>query len=77
MSAAPFLVLMSIARLALRRDTRESITRAQVCAVGVLLAMLALTGYWYGARELYDIARVTGIAFPTVRLLNRRQPSGE
>jgi uncharacterized protein (DUF697 family) len=65
-NGATSLLLMSIALLALRRDTRDSITRAQVCAAGVaLLAMLALTGYRYGARELYDIARVTGIAFPT------------
>ncbi len=65
-NGATSLLLMSIALLSLRRGTRGSITRAQVCAAGVaLLAMLALTGYWYGARELYDIAHLTGIAFPT------------
>src|SRR5205085_8319500 len=60
------LVLTSLALLALRRDTEKSIARAQVLACGALmLAVVALTGYLYGARELYDVARVTGIALPT------------
>jgi PAS domain S-box-containing protein len=60
------LVLISIALLSLRQDTPRSVARAQVWAFGAaVLALLALTGYWYGARQLYDIARVTGIAYPT------------
>jgi PAS domain-containing protein len=60
------LVLTSLALLALGRDTEKSIARAQLLACGALmLAVVALTGYLYGARELYEVARVTGIALPT------------
>ncbi|HSE41488.1 MAG TPA: ATP-binding protein [Acidobacteriota bacterium] len=42
-------------------------TLAQVCAAAVIAySMLALTGYTYGAQELYGIARYTGIALHTV-----------
>jgi PAS domain S-box-containing protein len=45
---------------------RRAISLAQVLAmVAGYWALLAIIGYAYGAEELFDIARYTGIAFPT------------
>jgi PAS domain S-box-containing protein len=60
------LVLACVAILLLRLDTPRRTAWAQwLAAAMATLAITALTGYWYGAEQLYDIARYTGIAFPT------------
>jgi PAS domain S-box-containing protein len=60
------LILASAALLALRRGTHTATTSAQVmAAIMAVLSTIGLVGYFYGAQELYEIARFTGIAFPT------------
>jgi signal transduction histidine kinase len=64
------LVLAALSMLGLLRGTPGSIARAQVLSSAqAVLALVALTGYLYGVPELYAIARVSGIAFPTAATL--------
>ena len=56
------LTLASVALLTLRR--RPVVAQLLACVMAVV-ATVAVVGYWYGAQELYGIARVTGIAWPT------------
>jgi signal transduction histidine kinase len=49
---------------------RGSATRAQLASVAIgFMALLALTGYAYGAEPLYGVARYTGIALHTALAL--------
>jgi signal transduction histidine kinase len=65
-NGATNLVLASVALVWLRYDTPQMIRRTQALAgVMILLATIPLAGYAYGAQQLYDIARYTGIAFST------------
>jgi PAS domain S-box-containing protein len=60
------LVLASLALLSLRAGTSRGAARAQFLAAGMaILATIPLIGYWFGAEQLYDIARYTGIGFST------------
>jgi signal transduction histidine kinase len=69
-NAAMSLTLAGTALLLLFRGTSRAIRIAQSLAiVAVLLAMLAVAGYVYGAFELYAIARYTGIALHTALAL--------
>jgi signal transduction histidine kinase/CheY-like chemotaxis protein len=69
-NGATNLVLASLALLSLRHDTPAAVRRAQALAgVMVMLATIPLAGYAYGARQLYDVARYTGIAFSTATTL--------
>jgi signal transduction histidine kinase len=55
-----------LALVLLHNATPGSLRRAQQLAfTGLALALLAISGYSYGAVELYGIARYTGIALPT------------
>jgi PAS domain S-box-containing protein len=80
------LVLVSMALLSLAGNTMASVNRAQfLAALVAILAMLPVIGYWYGAHELYSIARYTGIALPTavaflalsVGILSARAAAGQ
>jgi signal transduction histidine kinase len=65
-NGATSLTLTGTALLLLFRGSPRSIRSAQALAVAtVLLALLAIAGYLYGAVELYGIARYTGIALHT------------
>ena len=63
-------VLASAALLLLFRNTSRSIAIAQrIALLGGILAVIALSGYVYGAVELYALARYTGIALHTAGAL--------
>jgi signal transduction histidine kinase/ActR/RegA family two-component response regulator len=63
-NGATSLVLAGIALVLLARD--RGIRRSQILAASMaILATIPLAGYAYGAAELYNIARYTGIAFST------------
>ena len=63
-------VLASAAILLLFRNTSRSIAIAQrIALLGGILAVIALSGYVYGAVELYALARYTGIALHTAGAL--------
>ena len=65
-NASTSLTLGGVALLLMCRGTPRAIGSAQRLAiVGMLLALLAIAGYVYGAVELYGIARYTGIALHT------------
>ena len=36
----------------------------------IAISMLSLVGFWYGAREMYTVPRLTGIAFQTATMLS-------
>ncbi len=60
------LLLESIAILSLYRGTLAHVVRAQMLAAGAsILAIVPIVGYIYGAQELFALARLTGIAWPT------------
>jgi PAS domain S-box-containing protein len=59
-------LLAGLALLLLSRGGRRSCTIAQWFALAVcLIALLACTGYLYGAQQFYAITRLTAIAWPT------------
>jgi signal transduction histidine kinase len=59
-------VLSGVALAGLHRKTRRGVVVAQVLgAIVMTLALVPVVGYIYGATELYAVARLTGIAFPT------------
>ena len=69
-SASTSVVLAGAALILLARDTPRSIQIAQRLAViGLVLAMVALSGFAYGATQLYAIAWFTGIASHTALAL--------
>ncbi len=58
--------LMGLALLIVSRRNRRAVTAAQGLALAVcLIALLAIIGFLYGAREFYGIALYTAIAWPT------------
>ena len=60
------LLLESIAILSLYQGTVAHVVRAQMLAAGAsILAIVPIVGYIYGAQELFALARLTGIAWPT------------
>ena len=60
------LTLAAVAILSLYRNRPSAVARAQILgAVMAVLALVPTIGYLYGARELYTVARYTGIALPT------------
>ncbi len=62
-SASTSVILAGAALILLARNTPRSIQIAQRLAViGLVLAMVALSGFAYGATQLYAIAWFTGIA---------------
>jgi signal transduction histidine kinase len=65
-NAALSFVLAGLALLSLQRGGSAHASRAQglACAL-TALATVPIAGYAYGAAPLYDVARYTGIAFPT------------
>jgi signal transduction histidine kinase len=64
------LVLAGVALMLLARGTEASIRRAQkLVMVGLVLALLAVAGYLYGAAQLYAVAQYTGIALHTALAL--------
>jgi signal transduction histidine kinase/ActR/RegA family two-component response regulator len=65
-NGATSLVLAGTALALLHRGTAAAIRHSQILAGCVaILATIPLAGYAYGAIELYNIARYTGIAFST------------
>jgi signal transduction histidine kinase len=63
-NGATSLVLAGIALVLLHRD--RAIRRSQILAASMaILATIPLAGYAYGATQLYNVARYTGIAFST------------
>jgi signal transduction histidine kinase/ActR/RegA family two-component response regulator len=65
-NGATSLLLAGAALALLQRNTSAAIRRSQMLAAAVaVLATIPLAGYAYGATQLYDIARYTGIAFST------------
>jgi signal transduction histidine kinase len=64
------LVVAGVALMLLARGTEASIRRAQkLVMVGLVLALLAVAGYLYGAAQLYAVAQYTGIALHTALAL--------
>ncbi len=61
-NASLSLTLVAVALLTLRQ--RPAVSQILAFAT-TIVATVAIVGYWYGAQELYGIARVTGIAWPT------------
>jgi signal transduction histidine kinase len=58
--------LAGVAILLLLRPTRQSVRIVEaLCCIGLAFALLAITGYTYGATELFGIAPYTGIALHT------------
>jgi signal transduction histidine kinase len=58
--------LYSVALLYLYRADPARVARAQMlAAIGTVLAVLPIVGYAYGAEELYQLARLSGIALHT------------
>jgi signal transduction histidine kinase len=69
-NASTELVLAGIALMLLARGTAASVRRAQkLVMVGLVLALLAVAGYLYGAAQLYAVAQYTGIALHTALAL--------
>jgi signal transduction histidine kinase len=67
-ASASFLA-MGIA-LALSQGRSRAITWSVGLALAVLaISILSLTGYWYGAKPMYTIPRLTGIALQTATML--------
>jgi signal transduction histidine kinase len=65
-NASISLTLAGVALLLLFKGTPRAIRRAQWMAIAaILLALLAISGYVYGAEQLYAVARYTGIALHT------------
>ena len=65
-NAAVSFVLAGLALLSLQRAASHHVSRAQLLACALTaLATVPIAGYAYGAAPLYDVARYTGIAFPT------------
>jgi signal transduction histidine kinase len=65
-NAAVSFVLAGLALLSLQRGASRHVSRAQALACALTaLATVPIAGYAYGAAPLYDVARFTGIAFPT------------
>src|SRR6185295_3436510 len=55
-NAATSLTLLSLALLSLRRRTPPAATHAMICALlAAIIAMTTVTGYLYGAHELYAL----------------------
>lgn len=60
------IVLAALALLLLVLNSERAIRSAQALAMcGAASALVPVTGYLYDARELYGVARYTGIALPT------------
>jgi hypothetical protein len=67
-AAASFLA-MGVA-LALSQGRSRAISWSVGLALAVLaISILSLTGYWYGAKPMYTIPRLTGIALQTATML--------
>jgi PAS domain S-box-containing protein len=65
-NGATSLTLAGLALCCLGSATKRAVTIAQLlAAITAVLALVPIIGYIYGARELYTIARFTGIAVPT------------
>ena len=65
-NAATSLTLACLSLLCLYRGSPRSTTAAQLLAACMgVLALIPVVGYFYGAQELYTIARYTGISPPT------------
>jgi signal transduction histidine kinase len=65
-NAALSFVLAGLALLSLQRGAAAHVRGAQLLACALTaLATVPIAGYAYGAGPLYDVARYTGIAFPT------------
>jgi signal transduction histidine kinase len=58
-------VSLSLASLALLLLRWRPAASQQLAFAMTIIATVAIVGYWYGAQELYGIARFTGIAWPT------------
>ncbi|MCL5281306.1 MAG: PAS domain S-box protein [Planctomycetes bacterium] len=66
MPASASFTLIGLALLIFSRRDRRGTRVAQSLALAVcLIGLLSTTGFLYGAREFYGIARYTGIAWPT------------
>jgi signal transduction histidine kinase len=64
------LVLAGVALMLLVRGTATSIRYAQTLVlIGLVLALVAVAGYLYGAAQLYAVAQYTGIALHTALAL--------
>jgi len=51
------------------RSQRGQSTAAKFAVLSMAIAMLSLTGYWFGANQLFGVARFTGIALLTSMVL--------
>jgi signal transduction histidine kinase len=65
-NASTSLVLAGVALVLVSRERIRAAQAAQrLAVVGIVLALLALSGFMYGATQLYSLARITGIAWHT------------
>ena len=58
-------VILGISLLLASRGPRSRLIASHLAIVPVLIALLSMTGYWFGANQLFGVARFTGIAFQT------------
>ncbi len=63
-ACAAFLIL-GVSLLLASRGPRARSIASRLAIVPVLIALLSVTGYWFGANQLFGIARFTAIAFQT------------
>jgi len=51
------------------RNLRARQLASALATIAVMIASLSLVGYWYGADQLFDVPRLTGIALQTSTIL--------
>ena len=67
--ASAAFMLVGIALLLMQRDWRERGISAALGVAVIAMGTLSLTGYLYGAQQMYTIPRLTGIAMQTASVL--------
>ena len=65
-NSAATLLLFALALLSLSHDERKHDLRAQMFATpGLLIPLVAITGYVFGVRGMYSLSQSSGMALPT------------
>ncbi len=62
-------LLLGTAFLLATGGTRRRRTAAFIAVIPVAIASLSIVGYWFGATQLYGVARYTGIAWQTATII--------
>jgi signal transduction histidine kinase/ActR/RegA family two-component response regulator len=63
-ACASFLIL-GMSLLLVSRGPRSRLIASHLAIIPLLIALLSVTGYWFGANQLFGVAHYTGIAFQT------------